>query len=129
MAQREEVNINVTKKPVHLSRRGFTYYQILLMYIGVGCLVAALTLLILGLIGDYVFLPNNPLKDANDAMASACGGLTLTWLGVAFLLLGALIVAITLALSENVEERETEKELENNKVKQEKLQQQIQTLN
>ena len=112
MAKKDELNLNKAKKEVKLSRYGFTPRQKIFMYIGGACILAALILIVCGLIGDYAFFPNNVLKNASSAMSSALGfGLTLTWLGVFFLLLGAVIIAVTLMFSSNTEERETEKQL------------------
>lgn len=112
MAKKDELNLNKKNKEVKLSRHGFTPFQKLLMLFGGAIILASLILIVCGLIGDYVFIPNNVFENANDALTSAFGfGLTLTWLGVFLLIIGAIVIAITLMLSSNTEEREAEKEL------------------
>lgn len=69
-----------------------------------------MVLTILGLIGDYG-PNNNPFHSVNTGMATALKfGLTLTWLGVALLLVGALIFALALNVITKSEERSEEKQ-------------------
>lgn len=89
--------------------KGKTVGQVIALSFGLASLFAGLILTVLGLIGDYG--PHkNVLKDVSDGMVSALHfGLTLTWLGVFFLLLGALVFALALSFIEKNDEREEEK--------------------
>ncbi len=90
--------------------KGRTIGQSAALSIGLLFLFVGLVLTILGLIGDYG-PNNNPFQSVNTGMASALKfGLTLTWLGVALLLVGALIFSLALNVITKSEERNEEKQ-------------------
>ena len=111
----KELNLTKKEKNIHFYKGGFTLGQLFVLVIGASAMLCGLLLIIFGMIGEYVFIPINVFKEANEAISNAVGfGLNLLWIGVIVLLIGSVVVALSLNISSHVEEREKEKKLRKN---------------
>ncbi len=106
----QETNNKTNKK--RTLRSQFTTKQYIAFLIGILFLVVGIVCTVLGLIGDYADSTiAKPFSGASAALVSAFHfGLTLTWLGVFFVLVGALIFALSLSFASKNEDRNNERE-------------------
>lgn len=110
-----EEKINSPKVKRSLSKvilDNFSIKQFVWLFLSLIFLLGGLIILVFGLIGDYA--PSNIGKTFSTASLAISAafhfGLTLTWLGVFFLLLGGLIFAIVLSISSKTDDRAKERE-------------------
>lgn len=106
----QETNNKTNKK--RTLRSQFTTKQYIAFLIGILFLVVGIVCTVLGLIGDYADSTiAKPFSGASAALVNAFHfGLTLTWLGVFFVLVGALIFALSLSFASKNEDRNNERE-------------------
>lgn len=89
---------------------GFTIKQFIWFILALALIAYGLIFMTLGLIDDYNHIYGYVVTTPNESMKSMMGGIGFTYFGLMVILLGSVILAISLSLSERIEDREREKE-------------------